>query len=255
MAKSVAILGSGNMAFQLLTAFDKVNIPLKGLISRDLSRGDQTLQATKARCELVGGRDLTDLNTDIIILAVPDDSIPDVMRFYQFRSDQIIVHTSGAEPMNTLSHDHTGVFYPLQTFTWGEPVDFNNIPILIESSDQETEEALTEVAKGVSRTVKVASSEDRLKIHVAAVFVSNFTNHMYRRADDWLRSNDFSLDILYPLMEETLRKTKDIGPKKAQTGPAKRGDDQTIDRHMALIDDDDLKRLYKLVSDDIRRLT
>ena len=132
MSQSVAILGSGNLAFQLLTAFDKVGVPLAGLISRDLSQGAETLEKTKARCELVGGRNLTDLQADVIVLAVPDEAIQEVQRFYQFNPNHLLVHTSGAEPLTSLKSSRAGVFYPLQTFTWGVPVDFSIIPILVE---------------------------------------------------------------------------------------------------------------------------
>ena len=255
MTASVAILGSGNMAFQLLTAFDKADVRLVGLISRDLTRGASTLEKTKARCELVGGRNLTDLDADVIILAVPDDSIEEVLRFYQFRPDHIVVHTSGAEPMSSVTHASSGVFYPLQTFTWGEPVDFKNVPILIEAMTDDVEIILRELATSLSANVQVMSSAARLKVHVAAVLVSNFTNHMYHRAEKWLAEQDLPFDILYPLIEETWGKAKRLGTAKAQTGPAMRNDQRTMTRHEKLIEDANLKELYRLISQDIQRLS
>lgn len=242
------------MAFQLLSAFDKQGISLRGLISRDLSRGAKTLEATGARCELVGGRVLTDLETDLIILAVPDDAIEAVLRFYQFSSEHILVHTSGAASIDLIRHERAGVFYPLQTFTWGEPVDFSTIPILIEGSSLSVEDALKELAQILSNTVQMTSSADRLKIHLAAVLVSNFTNHLYHRAEKWLNDSGISLEILYPLIDETLRKAKELGPEKAQTGPAIRGDKHTLDLHKDLIQDTELKELYHLISEDIKNL-
>lgn len=255
MAPSVAILGSGNMAFQLLTAFDKADVKLVGLISRDLTQGAETIEKTKARCELVGGRNLTDLETDIIILAVPDDSIEEVLRFYQFNPDHVVVHTSGAEPMSSITHPRSGVFYPLQTFTWGEPVDFSKIPILIEAMSEDVERMLWNLAGEVSPNVQVMSSTARLKVHVAAVLVSNFTNHMFHRAEKWLAEQDQTLEILYPLIEEQWAKAKRLGTAKAQTGPAVRNDKRTMVRHEKLILDPHLKELYRLISEDIQRLT
>lgn len=252
MPTSVAILGSGNMAFQLLSAFDKASIPLRGLISRDINKGASTLEATSAKCELVRGRDLTDLETDLILLAVPDDAIEDVLRCYQFHSDHILVHTSGAASIDVIRHERAGVFYPLQTFTWGESVDFSGIPILVEGSSLCIEEALIALAKSMSNTVQLTSSENRLKLHVAAVLVSNFTNHLYHRAEKWLAESDLSLEILQPLMEETRRKARKIGPEKAQTGPAVRGDERTMRLHQELIKEDSLRELYHLLSEDIK---
>jgi len=252
MANSVAILGSGNMAFQLLAAFDKASVQLSGLISRDLGRGASTLEATSANCELVGGRDVSDLEADLIILAVPDDAIADVLRFYQFNSNHILVHTSGAASIDVIQHERAGVLYPLQTFTWGEAVDFSGIPVLIEGSSLSVEESLIDLARTVSDTVQVTSSENRLKLHVAAVLVSNFTNHLYHRAEKWLAKSDLSLGILQPLIDETQRKAKEIGAEKAQTGPAKRGDEKTLALHEELLEDDGLKELYHLISEDIK---
>jgi predicted short-subunit dehydrogenase-like oxidoreductase (DUF2520 family) len=254
MSKSVAILGSGNMAFQLLSAFGKTSVPLRGLISRDLARGASTLESTSAKCKLVGGRNLLELETDLIILAVPDDAIEEVLRTYQFHSDHLLVHTSGAASIDVIRHERTGVFYPLQTLTWGESVDFSDVPILIEGSSLSIEGALLELAGTLSKTVQLASSETRLKIHLAAVLVSNFTNHLYHRAQKWLTESDLPIDILYPLIDETLRKAKQLGPEKAQTGPAKRGDLKTLDRHEKLIKDESLRSVYQAMSKDIKNI-
>jgi len=252
MPKSVAILGSGNMAFQLLSAFDKASVSLSGLISRDLGQGASTLEATSAKCELVGGRDVSDLETDLIILAVPDDAIAEVLRFYQFNSHHILIHTSGAASIDVIHHERAGVFYPLQTLTWGESVDFSSIPVLIEGSSLSVEESLIDLAQAVSNTVQVISSENRLKLHVAAVLVSNFTNHLYHRAEKWLAESELSLSLLQPLIDETNRKAKELGAEKAQTGPAKRGDEKTLALHKEILEDDGLKELYHLISEDIK---
>ena len=254
MSNSVAILGSGNMAFQLLSVFDKTSVPLRGLISRDPTRGASTLESTSAKCKLVTGRNLLELETDFIILAVPDDAIEEVLRTYQFHSDHILVHTSGAASIDIIGHERTGVFYPLQTLIWGKSVDFSEIPILVEGSSLSIESALSDLANTLSKTVQLASSETRLKIHLAAVLVSNFTNHLYHRAQKWLTENDLPLDILYPLIDETLRKAKQLGPEKAQTGPAKRGDWKTLDLHENLIKDESLKNVYQAISNDIKNI-
>ena len=252
MPNSVAILGSGNMAFQLLSAFSRASVPLGGLISRDLTQGASTLELTSAKCELVEGRNLTELEADLVILAVPDDAIEEVVRSYEFHSNHILAHTSGAASIGTIQHERTGVFYPLQTLTWGEPIDFSEVPILIEGSSLSIESALVELASSLTQKVQLAPSDTRLKIHLAAVLVSNFTNHLYHRAQKWLAESDLSLDLLYPLVDETLRKAKELGPEKAQTGPAIRGDVKTLGLHEDLIDDESLKRLYQAISGDIK---
>lgn len=253
MALSVAILGSGNIAFHLLRAFDQSGIKLSGLISRDLERGRQTLEESKARCELVGALHLGELEADVIVLAIPENQIAKVLKFYEFSPDHVVVHTSGAEPMSSLPLEHAGVFYPLQTFTWGETMDYSEIPILIEGSNLSVEEKLFELGNAVSRKVKLISSDDRLRIHLAAVLACNFTNHLFRKSEEVLESMDESLRLLRPLIVETIKKSMTLGPAKAQTGPAIRDDQETMARHMELIDDSHLREIYQLISADIGR--
>ncbi len=251
MPISVAILGSGNMAFHLLRAFDRAGVPLAGLISRDLGKGRETLEATGAKCELVGGLHLSELEADIIILAIPESSIQKVLRMYEFNPNHIVAHTSGAEPLDSLHLEQVGVFYPLQTLTWGETTDLSSVPILVEGSNIVVEEKLMGLANHVSKQVSLMSSQDRLRVHLAAVLACNFPNHLMERARQVLDEKGLNLNLLFPLIEETIRKIKTVGPLKAQTGPALRGDQGTMEKHLELIEDDELKNIYRLISQDI----
>ncbi|MEQ9231253.1 MAG: DUF2520 domain-containing protein [Cyclobacteriaceae bacterium] len=253
MSLSVAILGSGNTAYHLLRAFNSSDVHLAGLISRDLAKGRETLEASGANCGLIGGSIQTELEADVVILAVPESALTKVVRFYTFRKDQVVVHTSGAESMSTLSFQNSGVFYPLQTMTWGEPMDFSNVPILIEGSNDQVESKLIDLAEAITSQVRMASSEERQYYHAAAVISANFSNHLIGKAESFLATKSLNMDLLFPLIEETVRKAKTIGAKKAQTGPALRGDEATMNRHLDLISDESTKELYRLISEDIRR--
>lgn len=241
------------MAYHLLRAFDKSEVSVAGLISRDLSKGRETLEASGASSGLIGGVHLEEIEADIIILAVPENALEKVSRFYSFRADHIVVHTAGAEPLSTLKFENSGVFYPLQSLTWGEPVDFSKVPILIEGSNDHVESQLIDLAETITSSVRMANSEERLYYHTAAVIANNFTNHLLTKSEDFLKSKGLMLEVLFPLIEETIRKAKTIGPLKAQTGPAKRRDEETIHAHLSLIEDDALKAIYQMISDDIKR--
>jgi predicted short-subunit dehydrogenase-like oxidoreductase (DUF2520 family) len=255
MSGKVLIVGGGHVAYQLLVAFGKAGVPLAGLASRTLSKGRDTLLKTGVDCELVGGRNLADTDADVILLAVPDQAVPEVQRLYNFREDQIVAHTSGAVAMSEITKGRPGCFYPLQSMTWGEPMDFRKVPVLVEAREQEDEDLLLEIAGKVSDKVRSVSSENRLRVHLAAVFVANFTNHMFHRAEDLLGMVGEPLSLFYPLMDEILEKAKRIGPKAAQTGPAVRRDEQTIQKHLDLLrDDQTLKALYELLTKDIQNL-
>lgn len=253
MPTSVAIFGSGNMAYHLLKAFDKSHHRISGLITRDESKGRELIHKTGVSCDHFQGHDLCQLTSDIIILTVPESSITEVVKTYDFGPDQVVVHTSGATPLDILPFAKAGVFYPLQTLTQEEAVDYSGIPILIEGSDRMNEQILIELGQGISRNVRTVSSENRLQIHMAAVLACNFPNHLFKKASQILNGAGFDLEILYPLMEETLRKLKAIGPERAQTGPARRGDHITISRHLDLIKDQELRQMYEIFSNDIRR--
>ena len=253
MALSVAILGSGNMAYHLLSAFDKSDIRFGGLIVRDLSQGRETLDKTNARCELIGSLHLENLEVDVIILAVPEQSIQKVLKFYKFNPNHIVVHTSGAEPMDSLQLERVGVFYPLQTLTWGQSLDLSNVPIFVEGSNIAIEESLMELAKSISNSVISTTSESRLVVHMAAVLASNFPNHLFMKAEEILKSNGQELSLLHPLIDETVKKLKALGPLEAQTGPARRKDEETMKRHLELIDHPELKAIYSNLSQSITK--
>jgi predicted short-subunit dehydrogenase-like oxidoreductase (DUF2520 family) len=142
-----------------------------------------------------------------------------------------------------------GVFYPLQTFSKTRDVDFSDIPICIEACCDETCDALNLLAKEISNDVRKINSAQRQFIHLAAIFASNFTNHMYTLADEILEKENVSFDILLPLIRETAKKIESKSPKDAQTGPAIRGDMKIIEKHIQDLQSEPGKLvLYKIIS-------
>ncbi len=164
------------------------------------------------------------------------------------------MHTSGATHIKVLQKatDNFGVFYPVQTFTKEREIDFSNIPILIEASNEYTYETLFSVAKSICKNSYAVDTANRKKIHLAAVFVNNFTNHLYVIADDILSANEYGFNLLEPLIEETAHIIKDKFPVNLQTGPAIRGDKKTMKAHIKLLaDNKDYQNIYKLLSKSI----
>jgi len=226
---SVVILGSGNVALQLIRAFLKIDtINLKQVYTRnqeDINTLKDSINTTN---------DISLLKqADVTIIAVSDDAISSISSHIK---NSFVVHTSGSVDMKSLNNiGRKGVFYPLQSFSKKKKVDFKNIPICLES---ETNEDLLKLEKLVSLLQSksyILSSHQRKKIHVAAVFANNFSNHMYTIANEICEKYNIPFDILHPLIEETSDKIKNITPKKAQTGPAKRNDAETIENHLNLL--------------------
>jgi len=226
---SVVIIGSGNVAKHLIHAFSKIdNINLKQVYARKL--GDESLM--KSNIPITN--DLSFLvDADITIIAVSDDAIADISCDIK---NSLVVHTSGSVEMNALKNPkNKGVFYLLQSFSKEKKVNFSNIPICLEAENENDLNKLEKLASLLQGNIYHLSSLQRKKIHVAAVFVNNFTNHMYTIAHNICEEHNVPFNILQPLIEETSQKIKNLTPKEAQTGPAKRNDMETIKNHLNLL--------------------
>ena len=148
-------------------------------------------------------------SADIYILAVKDDAIAAIVKKINI-SNALLVHTSGTTNLDVLkkSTKNFGVFYPLQTFSKSKTIDFLQVPICIEASNKQAENMLMQLAKSISNNVYKVNSIKRKKIHLAAVFACNFTNHLYAIAEGILKKEKLPFQLLIPLIEETANKIK-----------------------------------------------
>jgi predicted short-subunit dehydrogenase-like oxidoreductase (DUF2520 family) len=207
------------------------------------------------QAEVKSSLDFSVSQSRIFIISVKDDAIQEIAQDIVLPSNSIVVHTSGSQPMSVLGYagsENIGVFYPLQTFTKSHKVEWKDVPIFIESENSDTERVLMTMGKAISRNVYKASSQHRKALHVAAVFASNFTNHMITVAQEILEDKGLDLALLKPLIAETINKSLAIGPEKSQTGPAKRGDLEILDKHLEFLSDDEkVAELYRVISQHI----
>lgn len=251
---SISIIGSGNLAWHLAPALDNIGYSVKEVYSRNPKNAKQ-LTERLYQAEVKTTLDFSTSPSDVFIIAVTDDAIRPIAQDIVLPDDAILVHTSGSQPLSVLGYAATpniGVFYPLQTFSKTKKIDFKNIPIFIETETEEAETIIMRMAKQISNDVKKISSRERKALHVAAVFASNFANHMLTISKDLLQQNKLSFDLLKPLISETLNKGLSIGPENSQTGPAKRGDFEILDKHIEFLQhDESLAKIYKLVSQHI----
>ncbi|MEL6305960.1 MAG: DUF2520 domain-containing protein, partial [Bacteroidota bacterium] len=239
---SVVLVGTGNVAEHLFHAFENnVAVDVLAVIGRNV------LQSHPFGEKFFLHTDYENLpKADIYLLAVSDGAIPEVSE--QLRSDQrFLVHVSGATPMENIKGDKKGVFYPLQTFTKGKTLNFKEIPILVEANSTELQTLLLDLGQQISDTVQIVSSEKREKLHLAAVFANNFVNHLFAISETICTIEDVSFDLLKPLIYETAHKLETLSPKQAQTGPAKRGDMETMKKHVSQLNDNQTKELYTLM--------
>jgi predicted short-subunit dehydrogenase-like oxidoreductase (DUF2520 family) len=245
----VVVIGSGNVAQHLITVFEQSgNVELVQAYARHPEHIAHLLPASK----ITGDAEHL-AEADVYIIAVTDDAIADVSAQLPFEG-RLVLHTSGSVAMEQLSANHRrGVFYPLQTFSKNKAVDFKQVPLCIEAENEADLQLLEQLASTISDNVYHISSGQRQALHVAAVFVSNFTNHMYTLGSDICRENNISFDILKPLIQETAAKVMELEPAQAQTGPAVRHDEATIQRHLDFLEDENQKAIYKLLTDSIQQ--
>lgn len=242
---SVVIVGSGNVAKHLINAFIRIdNINLKQVYTRN-SKDEALLKNTVATTN-----DLSSIKeADITIIAIRDDAIANISSQIK---NPLVVHTSGSVEMKALKNaSNKGVFYPLQSFSKQKEINFKNIPICLEAEHKHDLIKLEKLASLLQGDVYYLSSLQRKKIHVAAVFVNNFTNHMYTIAYDICEEHNVPFDILKPLILETSDKIKKLTPKDAQTGPAKRSDAETIKNHLNLLSETQ-QELYLKITQSIQ---
>lgn len=245
----ITIIGYGNLAQHLIAAFQQdPTVKIEQIFVRDSSKTfdlDPSIQIVSDWNALIPA--------DIFIIAVSDDSIGQVSQNFPLKN-QLLVHTSGGVALEKISnHNRRGVFYPLQTFTKGKAVDFKTIPICIETEFSADLEILKKIAKSISDKMYIINSEQRKALHVAAVFVNNFTNHLYQIGNEICIANQVPFAILEPLIAETAAKIQSLTPLEAQTGPAKRHDQKTIDSHLDFLKSDQIKHnIYKTLTQSIQ---
>ncbi|WP_462253027.1 Rossmann-like and DUF2520 domain-containing protein [Ekhidna sp.] len=235
----VAIIGYGNVGYHLANRISA-------------KRHEVSIFSRTPIEDSVLSMDQLDPNDfDIIILSVPDDIIKEVSDQLAI-SEAIVLHTSGSNPIADLSkHAKHGVMYPLQTFSTTKEIDFTSFPIFVEGSDEGERDIFTFV-RSFSNDVRLMTSTNRSKLHLAAVFACNFSNHMLHLSEILLADLDMSFQDIQPLVEETLEKAVELNPSNSQTGPAVREDDDTINTHLSMLKDEKLKSIYQMITDSIQ---
>ncbi|MGN0237726.1 MAG: Rossmann-like and DUF2520 domain-containing protein [Lepagella sp.] len=236
--KKIGIIGTGNVGTHLRKAL-----------------------ASAADTLLVASRSLEGLrrDSDLYLLCVSDGAIREVAERVSplIAPDSVLAHTSGATPMSILEgvHPNIGVLYPLQTFTKDVELRYEEIPFFIEGMSPEVEDCIEKTARLISDKVMRINSLQRLDLHVASVVSCNFINHLWALSSKFLEDRGIDFQLMMPLIRETLRKGEAVGAVKAQTGPARRQDFATIERHLACLEMyPEMQAIYRQISDSIIKM-
>jgi len=259
---SVSFIGYGNLAYRLSIAFKAAGIEVPYICGRDIEEAAKLAHILNkqeyASTTIIKTKFTTAFSSiegsDIVLLAIPDDAIADIAKksLNEIKGvkegESIVLHSSGASDIALLSDiTHHGVLYPLMTLSKTKPIDMGLIPFFLEYSDGNVKEKLIAICSAIGAEYKVSDSAERLKLHLAAVYVSNFVNYLLGLAYDISTPNQV---FLMPLAVETVRKAFLYGhPKMVQTGPAKRGDTETLCKHLELLESmPEHKFIYEAIS-------
>lgn len=242
----LVILGGGNLAIHLANVMLKTaDVSLVQIYNRSIS----AIQQFEKQVAITD--DYKKLKkADLYIICVSDNAIETISSKIT-SGNSLVVHTSGSTAMSVLkSHKRYGVFYPLQTFSKKRRVNFSKVPICLESNNSDDLKLLTKLASKISKSTYFINSEQREQLHTAAVFVNNFVNHLYHIGNEICTEHNVEPNILQPLIEETAKKAARFSPYEAQTGPARRGDKITIEKHLKKLSKNQ-EEIYKLLSHSI----
>jgi predicted short-subunit dehydrogenase-like oxidoreductase (DUF2520 family) len=247
----VSVVGNGNTSWHLVRAIINSPNSLNSVICRNSLKARQKIGLP---LNYDTSKDQSNNRSEIVILAISDGSLEKVIKEFRFHPDSLLVHVSGATSINIFDHGHSksfGVLYPLQSLTAGRPIETTEIPLCIEANNERSLSILNRLASSISDYVYHISSEERLTLHLSAILINNFCNHLMNLGKDFVQQNQLDWNILEPLVKETFLKVLELGPDKSQTGPGIRGDKETIRKHLDLLKGTDLHNLYEVMTSHI----
>jgi len=253
--EKIVLIGAGNVATQMGLSLRSKGYQIEHVYSRTADSARKL--ASKVDSSFTNNLEQLPGNAHLYIFSVSDHALEEVLRKFPHK-ELLSVHTSGSMDMNVFEKagfKRYGVFYPLQTFSKNIPSDFDSIPVFLESARKNDLETIQEIARSLSKDVRVISSEQREILHIAAVFACNFTNHMLAVSDALLRENKLDIGLLHPLIEETMKKARHGKPVDLQTGPAVRNDKNVIEKHLnKLLPSPHFRKIYNFMTGSIQKL-
>lgn len=244
----IGFIGSGKVATALAKAFHNNGLQVLQIYSPNKDNARKLASSVNAKAII--SIEEFDNNIDFIIVSITDTALLK-LDFSEINSSTLICHTSGSVSMEIFDKfENFGVFYPLQTFSNQRELDFGKIPICIEANRKTNTTKLLDLGNYISNSVQEIDSKKRSILHLAAVFVCNFTNAMYSIGENILDKSDISFDLLRPLIEETAHKVQDHSPNEVQTGPALRNDQEIMNKHKKSLNNfSNYAEIYELISD------
>ena len=271
---SLTLVGSGQAAWALGSALHESGVRVQRVVARPNGRGAALAQRLEASWvpwhagqplpkEGPPSPDPSRLNpsrpgpTRLTLLAVSDDALPEVASFFGTDQTDALVHCSGTRSLEDLAvHPVRGVFWPILNLSKAVETTWKGAPILIQTEDASLHQTLHHWAHRIGATARDVTEVQRQKLHLAAVMTANFNNILlhwgHLLTQEWGTHRDL-FSILSQQLNEFEQNPQD--PLTRQSGPAWRGDQQTLESHLRLLQDDpEGTALYRWFSSLIQRL-
>ena len=250
--QNVVFIGAGNVATHLSQAMISEGFSIRQIFSRT----DDSAIPLANICDCGYTTDIKKIlpDADIYIFSLKDDILKEVIAKMS-ANNGLWIHTAGSISIDIFSGyaERYGVVYPLQTLSKSRKTDFSKVPLFVEGCTNIVENEVYNIAATISENVSRMASEKRKYLHLAAVFACNFSNHMYSLSAQILKKQGIDHQILQPLIDETANKLYSMSPESAQTGPAVRYDRNVIERHLSMLDDENMKKIYTIISESIHQ--
>lgn len=247
----IVIIGTGNVASVLGRKLKAAGHHIAQVFGRTPIVANELAQVLEA--PFCSSWSQLNKDADFYLVAVSDDVLQTLSDFIDL-DNKLVAHTAGAVPIKVLKSisGNYGLFYPLQSLR-KDVKDLPTIPIIVEGNNAKSLERLTAIAQTISPMVTELNDEQRLHLHLAAVLVNNFTNHLYALAEDYCIQHNLNFKKLHPLLQETANRIQQYSPAEVQTGPAIRNDTTTLQKHIDLLKDNEpLQHIYEVLSKSIR---
>ncbi|MDQ1086966.1 putative short-subunit dehydrogenase-like oxidoreductase (DUF2520 family) [Siphonobacter sp. SORGH_AS 1065] len=257
----MAFIGAGNVAHHLAVELERAHHEIVFIYSRNPDHAEE-LTEKLALAYPMEELDFSETEVELFFLTTSDDAIKEIIPQIVWPENAVIVHTAGAMPLTSLREQlsiysdvevKAGVFYPLQSISKKVELNWTEVPLCIEGEDEGVETLLIEIAKSISEEVYLINSSERLRLHLAAVWANNFPNHLWAITKELLAEQNLDFDLMRPIIKETFRKAMEAEhPAEVQTGPARRGDQSTMQKHQLLLEEQpQWSRLYSILSESI----
>ncbi len=251
MPLDIVIIGSGNLATALSLRLQQQGHTILQVYSRNIKNAE--VLASRLQCEATNSINSIKISASLYLICIKDDAIHELSKKLNtiIPDQSLIAHTSGVNSPEIIDEKfvNRSLFYPLQSFSKDKKPEWQHVPVFIEGNSQSLQQ-LEILAKSIGEKVIVMNDMIRTHLHLASVFANNFSNYNLIIAKNILDRANVPFDVLQSLMTETINKAFSMNPREAQTGPAKRGDSKSIDKHIRLLVQEypEYRSLYKKYS-------